>query len=384
MISRGLRTFASIAFIVLLTSAAQAQSLEEYEYDALGRLISVDNDDDEYEIAYEYDSVGNRSSVTTSLGVSFSVDDVSVSEGGDLVFTITKTGVATGDTGVSYATANGTATAGSDYTAKSGTLSFAAAQTTKTVSVATIEDSVYESGETVKLDLSAPTGGAVVADDQGIGTITNDDPAPAFSVNNVSVSEGGNLVFTVTKSGVTSKTHNVSYATANGTASSNDYTSKSGALTFTSSQTSKTISVPTTEDSTYEPNETVKLNLSNATNGATISDSQGVGTINNDDTNQPPNAANDNAGTVVLYETKYVYPLTNDSDPEDDPITLTDYSEPVGVVVDWNASLERMSIASGTSGTKNISYTISDGSGGTDTATVTIDVEMPTCGGRVC
>lgn len=162
-----------------------AQSTETYEYDALGRLVGVGNAGTEDEINYAYDGAGNRITVTTSLDVRFSVDDVSVSEGGNLVFTVTKAGPTTGSHAVSYATANNTATAGSDYTAKSGSLTFLAADATKTVTVVTIEDTAVESDETLYLNLSAPTGGATITDSQGVGTIENDDitNSPPVAVN---------------------------------------------------------------------------------------------------------------------------------------------------------------------------------------------------------
>ena len=217
-------------------------------------------------------------------GASFSVNDVSVTEGGNLSFVVTKSGSTALSHSVSYATANGSGASGSDYTAKSGTLIFTSGQTTKTVNVVTSGDSAYENNETVYFNLSSATSGAIIADAQGVGTINNNDTAPAFSINNVSVTEGGTLTFTVIKTGSTAFSHNVNYATANGTAiAGSDYTSKSGTLSFTSGQTSKTISVATTQEAVFESDETLYVNLSGATNSATISDSQGVGTINNDD-----------------------------------------------------------------------------------------------------
>ena len=229
------------------------------------------------------DATGDGTIVDNDGGPAFSVNDVSITEGGSLSFTVTKSGSTTQTHNVSYATTNGTASSGSDYTGVSGTLIFAPADVTKTVTVTTSSDSTYENNETVALNLSNATNSATISDSQGVGTINNDDSGPAFSINDVSVTEGGTLSFTVSKSGSTAFSHNVSYATANGTANGSDYTSKSGTLTFTSGQTSKSVTVSTTQDSNYEANETLALNLSSATSGATISDSQGVGTINNDD-----------------------------------------------------------------------------------------------------
>jgi YD repeat-containing protein len=117
----------------------------------------------------------------------------------------------------------------------------------------------------------------------GGGGTTGDCAGISFAAANDSATEGANLAFTVTKTGSTGVDCSVDYATSNGTAATADYTGKSGTLTFTSTQTSKSISVATTDDSTAENDETVRLTLSSATNGATISDSLGIGTINDND-----------------------------------------------------------------------------------------------------
>ncbi|GJL95671.1 MAG: hypothetical protein DHS20C05_20760 [Hyphococcus sp.] len=241
-------------------------------------------------------------------GPTFSINDVSVSEGGSLSFTVTKSGSTTQTHGISYASADGTASSASDYTSTSGSLSFGPSETTKSVTVATTSESAFENNETVLVNLSSATNGATISDSQGTGTINNDDFGPAFSINDVSVSEGGTLSFTVTKTGATALSHDVNYASTNGTASSgSDYTSKSGTLTFTSGQTTQLVTVSTNSDSSYENNETVLVNLSSATSGATISDNQGVGTINNDDT-APAFSVNDvsvtEGGQLVFTITK--------------------------------------------------------------------------------
>ena len=217
----------------------------------------------------------------------FAINDVSVTEGGSLVLTVTKTGTVSSSYSVSFATANGTATAGSDYTAASSTLAFAAADTTKTVTVATIDDAVVEAAETVGVNLSGATGGATISDAQGIGTINDNDTAAtcsgiSFQIGNAGDVEGNGLVFTVTRTGSTSISCSVSYASANGTAvAPGDYTAVSGTLTFAASQSSRTISITTLVNGPGEGDETMYVNLSNATGGATISDSQGLGTLYN-------------------------------------------------------------------------------------------------------
>jgi Calx-beta domain len=75
----------------------------------------------------------------------------------------------------------------------------------------------------------------------------------------------------------------VNYATAAGTAGSSDFQARSGTLTFAAGETSKTVTVPTTQDLLVESTESFTINLSGATGGATIADGQGVGFIYDDD-----------------------------------------------------------------------------------------------------
>ena len=105
------------------------------------------------------------------------VADARAEEGTDasLDFAVTLDPESTGEVTVSYATADGTATAGSDYTATSGTLTFAAGDTSKTVSVPVLDDEWNEGSETLTLRLSNAEG-ASIADGEATGTITNSDP----------------------------------------------------------------------------------------------------------------------------------------------------------------------------------------------------------------
>jgi len=91
-----------------------------------------------------------------------------------LSFTVTLSAAAAGSVDVAYATADGTATAGSDYVSSSGTLVFAAGETTKTIPVTINGDETVESDETFTLVLSNPSG-ATLGTSVATGTITNDD-----------------------------------------------------------------------------------------------------------------------------------------------------------------------------------------------------------------
>lgn len=112
--------------------------------------------------------------------------------------------------------------------------------------------------------------------------------APSVSIGDASVTEGAagdarTLTFTLTRAGGTGA-FSVNYGTANGTATAgSDYTAASGTVTFAAGEMTKTVTVAVTGDSTIENDETLVVNLSGATNGATITDAQGQGTILNDD-----------------------------------------------------------------------------------------------------
>jgi hypothetical protein len=224
-----------------------------------------------------------------------SINDVSITEGNSgtvlATFTVSRTGTAAFS--VDYATANGSATAGSDYTAVSlTTLSFAEGETSKTITVAITGETAAESNETFFVNLSNAVGaGASIVDGSGLGTIVDDDTPVAvgnISVNDVSVTEGnsGTKVATFTVSRTGTAAFSVDYATANGSATGgSDYTGISlSTLSFAQGETSKTISVTISGDTAVESSETFFLNLSNAVGpGASIVDGSGLGTILNDD-----------------------------------------------------------------------------------------------------
>ncbi len=191
---------------------------------------------------------------------------------------------------VDFATADGTATQPSDYASNTGTVTFAPGDTTKTVTVQVNGDTAVEPNETFNVNLSNATGNATIADNQGVGTIVNDDAAAAsnISINDVSKNEGNSgqtaFNFTVSLDAAQAAPVTVDFATADGTATQpSDYTSNSGTVTFAPGETSKTVTVQVNGDTTVEPNETFIVNLSSATGNATITDNQGVGTIVNDD-----------------------------------------------------------------------------------------------------
>jgi hypothetical protein len=220
-----------------------------------------------------------------------SINDVSVTEGDsgttvDAIFTVSLPYPSVSTVMVDYATADDTATAGVDYVATSGTLTFAPGVLTQTITVTANGDDLIELDETFFVNLSNP-GSATITDAQGVGTILNDD-MPAVSIDDVSVTEGDSgttvdAVFTVTLSEASVYTVTVDYATADGTATGGvDYVAAGGTLTFVPGVVTQPIAVTVNGDDIVEMDETFFVNLSNPVN-ASITDAQGAGTILNDD-----------------------------------------------------------------------------------------------------
>lgn len=235
-------------------------------------------------------AVGSISSSVVTIAdndsVTLSIANVSVNENaGTATFTVTKSGTSGMSHNVNYATANGTASAGTDYSPATGTLVFAAGDVTKTFSVSILNDSTFEGAEAFTASLSSPTNGASLGTSVGTATITDDDTV-SFSITGVSVSENASTAtLTVTKTGATTLTHAVNYATANGTAvAGSDYTSASGTLSFLSSDVTKTFTVAIADDSTFELSEVFAATLSGPTNGASLGTASANVTIQDNDT----------------------------------------------------------------------------------------------------
>ena len=216
-----------------------------------------------------------------------SIRDASVTEGtATATFTVTLSAAAGIPVTVNYATANRSATRSSDYTAKAGTLTFAPGETIQTISVAIIDDAVFEDAEWFVVKL-AGAANAVFARSSAVGTIVDNDSKPTLSVADVTVIEGTGsdvfAVFTVNLSAASSSMVSVSYSTSARTAvSPRDFARNSGVLQFRPGETTKTIRVAVAGDSDHEADETFTLDLQWALN-ALMADAQAIGTILDND-----------------------------------------------------------------------------------------------------
>lgn len=227
-----------------------------------------------------------------AMAQTISIDDVTASEGNAGTTSVTFTvglSVPAGPSGVSFdiATANNTATAGTDYIASSLTSqTIPAGSSSYSFTVLVNGDTLNEPNEDFFVNLTNVTG-ATVVDGQGQGTITNDDALPNLSINDVSVVEGNtgttNAVFTVSLSAASGQTVTVNYTTVFGAAAPGDFNViAGGSLTFLPGVTTQTVTAGVAGDTLLEANETYTIQLSGAAN-AIIVDSQGLGTISNDD-----------------------------------------------------------------------------------------------------
>ena len=184
-----------------------------------------------------------------------------------------------------YATADVSATAGSDYTSKSGTVNLTnGGCRCGTISISVSGDNLSESTETLVVNLSNPVNGTL-GDPQGIGTIYDNEGPAALIVTDATAAEGdGTMGFIVLLTSGSGSTVTADYSTASGSAlEGSDFTATSGSLTFTPGQTSKSVSVPVVQDVLSEDTETFTLDLSNAS-GAPVTVAQGMGSITDDDT----------------------------------------------------------------------------------------------------
>jgi hypothetical protein len=213
-----------------------------------------------------------------------SIGDAAVAETGAAVLPVTLTAASGRPVAVSYGTANGTATAGADYTATSGVVTFPPGAVQGAVAVPILPDVVDETDETFTAAITADF--ASVADGQGQVTIDDDD-GPGVRVGDRTLTEPtgstATATFDVTLSAASVQPVTLSYTTADGTATAGaDYVAASGIITFPPGGTTATVSVDVAGDAADEPNETFQVVLSNVVDAAPA-DPTGNGFILDDD-----------------------------------------------------------------------------------------------------
>lgn len=315
----------------------------------------------------------------------------SVNEDANTVtLTVNRTGGSDGAVTVDFTTADGSANAGSDYVATSGTLNFADGVTSQTITVSINDDDLDENNETFTVTISNPTGGADLgnATVSTVSIIDNDEFLPGtLSISPVSASvneAGSSITLTVSRSGGSDGAVSVDFATADVTATAGaDYVATSGTLNFADGQTTQTITVNISDDSDDEPNETFTVTLSNATGGAGLGAAVSTVTIIDDEVNQPPQVTDPVTQSVQDGGSGTVNLLDGTTDPDGDQMTVSNVvlvsGDGSGITVSGNTLLVDGSaysaLVGGASTNAVYTYDISDGVNApvSQTATITIN-----------
>ncbi len=266
-------------------------------------------------------ALGETSTVQATIAsddfLHITIDDASIIEGDtgtqQLTFAVHLAADSPVPVSVRASTADDTATAPADYTPiVNQVLTFEpGAPRTQLVSVPVVGDVTSEPLERFFVNLTSPTGGGVIQGGPAVGTIIDNDAQPTLSIAGAQVVEGDSgtaeLVFTVSLSNPGSQAISVQYATSDGTAQSadGDYQASSGTLNFAANSSEpQTIVLLVNGDPKFEADQTLLVTLHSPVN-ASLSGSQAVGTILNDDTrptislSSAPLPIEGNAGSFV-------------------------------------------------------------------------------------
>ncbi|MFN7557552.1 beta strand repeat-containing protein, partial [Microcystis sp.] len=247
-------------------------------------------------------TIGNPNAVTGTItnddvippSIALAISPSSVTEDGtsNLLYIFIRTGDTTNPLTVNYSI-GGTAINGTDYTLLPTSVTFEANSAIATVIVDPTTDTTVESDETVVLTLASGTGYTIGNPNAATGTITNDDTSVSVTVAPGSVNEDGitNLVYTFTRTGVTSNALTVNY-NVGGTATFNtdytqtgaaSFTATTGTVTFAVGLSTAKVTIDPTADTTVEADETVILTLISGTGYTLDAATTATGTITNND-----------------------------------------------------------------------------------------------------
>ena len=248
---------------------------------------------------------------------------------GSVTLTVTRSGTTTGSATVSWTTANGTALAGQDFGAagvssqRSGTITFAAGETSKTIVVPVIDDTTIESNETFTVALSNPSNATLGATASSTVTITSNDSTFALATTGVSVNENGpNVTLRISRTGNLGTAASVTYTAANGTAvAGTDYgtlgsaSAPAGVVAFAANQAYRDITIgpvaatapyiPVINDTLAEPSKAFTVTLSSPSAGTTLAGTTSATvTIASDDVavTPGPNTLQFAAATAIVNE----------------------------------------------------------------------------------
>lgn len=264
---------------------------------------------------YRVSLTNGRASFVDDIGAGESIVGLAVTEGGQATtgrfqfsqstytanesagqatITITRTGGTTGAAFVTFMTNGGTATPNVDYIPVTQTIAFNNGESRATVTITILNDAIAEGTETVTFRLSNPSSGTTLGTPSNATLTIIDGTQQAqsqfrFQQATLTVDEGAPASIIVSRTGDSTQPASVQFSTANGTATAGiDYISVNQLLQFNPGETTQTITISTLDDAVPEGDETVRLQLSNPSTGATLGnpssatltirdDSQGTG-----------------------------------------------------------------------------------------------------------
>jgi Calx-beta domain/Domain of unknown function (DUF4114)/RTX calcium-binding nonapeptide repeat (4 copies) len=208
---------------------------------------------------------------------------------------------------VKFNTADGTATAASDYTAATGTLTFNPGETSKTVNISVKGDTTLELDETFTVNLTDAVGG-IITKATGTGTIIDDDrPVIALTTPDANASEDKKDpgLFNITRTGTTAQALTVTYSIAGTATNDTDYKNITGTATFKAGSAQTSIEIKPSDDKIYEGNETVILTLNDGGTNYKIDPVAKTGTVTITDDDLPSislNVTDDKAAETKIGE----------------------------------------------------------------------------------
>jgi hypothetical protein len=275
----------------------------------------------DYNVGAPSVATGTINNDDTTVSVAVSPGAVDEDGATNLVYTFTRSD-SSGPLTVNFSV-GGTATFNTDYTQSgaatftppTGTVTFADGSATATVTVDPSADLTVEPDETVILTVTAGTGYTVGAPASATGTITNDDTDVTVAVAPSSTNEDGatNLVYTFTRTGVTTGALSVNFSIGGTATFSTDYT-QTGATTFTpptgtvdfaAGSSTATVTIDPTADNTPEGDETVILTVTTGSGYNVGVPSAATGTITNDDSSVSvavaPSSVDEDGPTNLVY-----------------------------------------------------------------------------------
>jgi len=207
-------------------------------------------------------------------------------DAGAAVITVVRTGGSGTSVSVNYATSDGTALGGSDYTPVSGILNFGVGETVKNISVPITDNSVTNLSKTVNLRLFGPVGSAVVGGlSNAVLTIVDNDSQVSLSATTYTVGESaGSVAIQVNRAGSLGVPISVNFSAGGGTASNGlHYVATNLTLFFGAGENQKTVVLPIFGNNVQDGNRTVNITLSLPSKGAIIVSGSALLTILDDD-----------------------------------------------------------------------------------------------------